>query len=80
MLEHERTHDKDYAANNRCVCEVCGKVLSAPGSLALHKAKYCNIGRYKCDLCDRTFRYKRHQKSHMQDHKEVNFPAIMFIK
>lgn len=71
LLEHERTHDQNYVANNRCMCEVCGKVLSTPSALAMHKAKNCGVERYKCELCDKTFKYKRYLKSHMQDHKEV---------
>lgn len=72
MLEHERVHNKDRIVNNRSrICEVCGKVLSTPASLMIHKAKYCNIGRYKCEICDKNFKYKRHLKSHVQDHKEV---------
>lgn len=79
MLEHERTHDKDHTANNKYMCEVCGKVLASTGSLSLHKARYCNIGIYKCDLCDKTFRYKRHLKSHKQDHSEVISSVCMTL-
>lgn len=73
MIEHERTHDQNYKINRRrYVCEVCGKVLSAPGSLMIHKAKHCGVKRYKCDICDKTFRFKRQLQSHSEDHKQVN--------
>lgn len=53
------------------MCEVCGKVLSTAGSLAVHKAKFCKVKQYKCDKCDKRFKFKRNFESHTDDHFKV---------
>lgn len=79
MKEHERTHDKK-TSSSKCVCEVCGKVLSSTNSFMIHKTKFCGIKRYKCDMCDKSFKFKRYLQSHIEDHKQVDRRRVVLKK
>ncbi|XP_052746251.1 zinc finger protein 37 [Bicyclus anynana] len=52
------------------MCELCGKVLPSLSHLRYHMPSHAEQKQFKCDVCDKTFAFKRNLTTHAVIHSE----------
>ncbi|XP_052746296.1 zinc finger protein 728 [Bicyclus anynana] len=73
---HFKRHHRDKIrtqfanAHERCLCELCGRVLQHTSALKSHMLVHSGKKEIQCTICDKRFYHQRQLTMHMEIHSE----------